>query len=214
MKTKLILILFVLLFSVYTGWTIGDLDRNEDYVDTEISTIITELGVVQDTLDARLPWCGYPGAQIDTCTTPDGSAAAGWVAGAAHAMFHATGTVIIHAIYGLCVESISEQAAAATIEVGIAGATGLLIATTDPPTDIAAGDIWTNSGTASLIPFGTPSDGVIVTDIDIDMTCGGVGGVDNINNGYITIFIVWSPLPASSDGGAGTTGYLARTAWD
>ena len=175
-----------------------------------IDTLTVEVGVLQDTLNARVGYFGIPGVQVDTCTTPDGSVSA-WVAGASHRMFTVTNTVYIHGVYGIVGQTITELAAACTIELGVAGATDGLIATTDPPTTLAAGDVWTNSGTASLVPLGTPSDAVIVHSTDIDMTVGGVGATDDVNDGYITIVVIWSPAPPVLGTGAGT---LVRATWD
>ena len=166
---------------------------------------------LRDTLDARTGYLGISGAQIDTMATPDGSATP-WTAGASHRMFTITNSVYIHAIYGVVRETLTELAAACTIELGVAGATAGLIALTDPPTTLAAGDIWTNSTTASLVPLGTPSDGVLIPfTTDIDLTVGGVGATDDVNDGIITIVVIWSPAPPLIGGGAGD---LAPAVWD
>lgn len=207
MRTKLLLILTALLFAFNTGWTIGDADRLEDYYDVEIGTIDDAVEVAQDTLDDRLTWYGLSGASIDTCTTADGDVTP-WVAGA-HRLFTIAGTVIIHAVYGVVGETLTEDGADCTIELGVAGATDGIIATTDPPTTLAVGDIWTNSSTASLVPGGAPSDPFILNDIDIDLL---VVGADDIDTGYITIFVVWSPLPMEH--GGTVDGTLVRAEWD
>lgn len=204
---KLFFILAVLLFTFNTGWTIGDADRLEDYYDVEIGTIDDAVEVVQDTLDARLPWYGLSGVKIDTCTTADGDITP-WIAGA-HRLFTITGAVIIHAVYGVVGETLTEDGVDCTIELGVIGATDGIIATTDPPTTLAVGDIWTNSSTASLVPGGTPSDPFILNDIDIDLF---ITGADNVDTGYITIFVVWSPLPMEFGGAA--DGVLVRADWD
>ncbi|KKL50231.1 hypothetical protein LCGC14_2307560 [marine sediment metagenome] len=55
MKTKLLLILIALLFSINTGWAIGDVDRTEDKVEVNTAAIGVNDAIV-DSINAHKVW--------------------------------------------------------------------------------------------------------------------------------------------------------------
>lgn len=175
-------------------------------IDTTLENTRGAVKVLQDSLQSVNSYLNQ--IQIDTCSTPDGSATA-WTA-AAHRMFTVTGGVMIRAIYGVVVETLTESAGGADISLGVAGSTAALIAVTDPTAGtLAAGDVWTNATTGTIVPIGSPSLPMVVYNTDIDLLV----AAQTINNGSITIYVVWSPLPAVPDATA-VAGSLAKAVWD
>lgn len=130
---------------------------------------------------------------VASVQTPDASVAA-WTA-AAHRLFTVTGEVLIKAVFGKVDEAIT---GARTAEVGVPGNPGGLIAQIANATLLNnVNDIWigrTNSAAARYIGVLPKDSGVILSDIDIDLTIGG----GTITNGQITFSVIWSPI--SSDG--------------
>lgn len=106
----------------------------------------------------------------------------------AHDLFVVTGDVKVK-VYAVC-KVVTAIETGATVEVGIAGATAVIIAQTagDAPD---AGEIWHDASpdaefeAESVAPFNIISDGN-----DIIMTI----GTDTINSGQIDFYCEWKPL--------------------
>lgn len=109
---------------------------------------------------------------------------------AAHRLFTVTGTAKVK-IYGVVTTTL---VGAATLEVGVAGATAGLIAQVANATTLAAGDILTNASTATLVPCGIPSDFAIVKDIDIDLKVAST----TVTAGRITFYCEYIPISAGA----------------
>jgi hypothetical protein len=137
---------------------------------------------------------------IAIVTTVDGSVTK-WTP-AAHRLFTITGVVKVR-IFGDVSETLTEDNGDETIEVGVAGATAALIAQLAAPLSLAAGDIWTNGAASTALPLGFPSDWAVISDIDIDLTVAGTGGIDD---GTIVFYAEWIPM---SDGAL-----LVPAVWD
>lgn len=163
---------------------------------------------LQDSLDARASY--FTSVQVCTCVTEDGSVTAWTSAAAPHRMFTVTGAIYVHGVFGIVDETLTESGAGADISLGVAGATAGLIAVTDPTGGtLAAGDVWTNAATGSLVPLGTPSDPVVLMNIDIDLKV----AANTIDDGIITIYVLWSPVPPTAAAGS-VMGSIARAVWD
>lgn len=106
-------------------------------------------------------------------------------------IYQVTGDVIVR-IVAVCKANV-ESVAAANIELGVAGATSAIIATT-VATDIDAGDIWHDATPDSDIEaLSVMKDFIIVEGADIILTLS-----DQVDSGEITFYCFWTPL--SSDG--------------
>ena len=132
--------------------------------------------------------------EVVSVQTPDGSVTP-WTLNASHRLFTVTGEVIVHAIFGKVDEALT---GISTAQVGVAGSTAALIAqlANAGATLNAVNDIWvgrTASSGARYIGI-LDAGGVILSDIDIDLTI----GLANVTNGQITFYVVWSSM--SSDG--------------
>ena len=125
----------------------------DDFIDSEVNTIV-------DKLTAGV-------TQIATVTSVDGSATT-WTQ-AAHRLFTVTGTAMVR-VFGVIAETL---VGAATIEVGVAGATAGLIAQVADATTLATGDIL-----------------AIVSGIDIDI----VVGTADVTDGQIVFYCEWKPI--------------------
>lgn len=104
-----------------------------------------------------------------------------------YTLFTVTGVVEMR-VFGVC--SVDLVGASATIEVGVAGGTALVIAQTTA-TDIDAGEIWLDATPGLVQPL--DANGLIVKDLDIIETV----ATANITAGQITYYCIWRPI---SDG--------------
>ena len=122
--------------------------------------------------------------QIATVVSADGSVTP-WTQ-AAHRLFTITGVVKAR-VFAIVTETL---VGAGTLEVGVAGATAGLIAQVADATDLAAGDVLANSGTATLVPLGQTNEFAIMSNTDIDVLV----GTANITDGTMTFYVEWSPI--------------------
>jgi len=140
---------------------------------------------------------GFPGSKTIKVSTPDGSATT-WTQ-AAHRIATVTSACAVRA-WALCTETIT---GAATAELGVAGATDMIIDQIANASTLAAGDVWCNSTTDSALPAGIlDSNWIIVNGIDIDLL---IGSAD-VTNGVLDIYIQYIPLTA--------TGACVAAVWD
>lgn len=114
--------------------------------------------------------------------------AAGLGAQGATTLFTVTGDVIV-TLFAVCSESLA--GASATIEAGISGNTAALLAQTTA-TDIDAGEIWVDTGPATVEPI--PGDKILTNGADIIETI----GTADITDGTITYYCAWVPLSAGA----------------
>lgn len=147
--------------------------------DQSLSDIITTQSSQQITkdLDVRVPKFAY-------VSTPDGSATA-WTQ-AAHRLFTVTGLAYVRVI-GVVTETIT---GAATIEVGVAGATATIIAQLANASTLAANDIFGGRTTATAVPAVKMEDYTAVYNTDIDVLIGSA----NVTNGAITFYCEYIPI--------------------
>lgn len=110
--------------------------------------------------------------------------AAGLGAQGATTLFTVTGNVIA-TVFAVCSEDLA--GATATIEVGISGNTAALLPQSTA-TDIDAGEVWVDTGPATI--EGVPSDKILTNGTDIIETV----ATADITNGTITYYCAWVPL--------------------
>lgn len=114
----------------------------------------------------------------------------------------AVGTVNLFTITGgvdidfeaFCTTNLTEAGATATIEVGIAGKTDYVIATTDA-VEIDAGEVWHDATPDSTIELTSDaSKEVTIYDSDIIATI----GAQNVTGGVIEFSIIYTPRTSGS----------------
>ena len=134
-------------------------------------------------LDANGNPVSYNGRLVTKKTIAyDGSAGLG--AQGATTLFTVTGDVIA-TVFATCSEALA--GASATIEVGITGNTAALLPQSTA-TDIDAGEVWTDTGPATI--EGVPTDKILTNGTDIIETI----GTADITDGTITYYCAWAPL--------------------
>lgn len=107
----------------------------------------------------------------------------------ASTLFTVTGTVVVR-VFGVCGLTL---VGAATLEVGISGATSVILAQIADATSLATDEIYTDATpTTKVEPV--PSQLIIGAGQDIIQTVGSVP----ITAGQLTYYCLWSPI--SSDG--------------
>jgi len=108
-------------------------------------------------------------------------------------VFTVTGTVIVR-ILAVCTTSLTIDANA-TIELGIAGSTSGIIATTDLTVEgMAAQEIWHDATPdAEIEAIGVLKEYIITDGNDIILTC----GVANTNTGVIRFTCFWTPVDST-----------------
>ena len=104
-------------------------------------------------------------------------------------LFTVTGDVLAH-VFGVCTTLLA--GGSATLEVGVASGTALLIAQTTA-TDIDANEVWID--TAPALVEAMPSTFVIPQGQDIIQTV----GTANITAGVITYYAIWRPLNSTGN---------------
>ena len=124
--------------------------------------------------------------------------AAGLGAIGTFALFTVTGEVLIVALVPFCTVDVGVDAGTfvASMQLGVTGATNLLIATT-PAADIDANEFWVDStpdANGVAVPAGL-KDIAITADITGEVTS---TGTQKVNAGTIRFDLYW--LPLSSDG--------------
>lgn len=199
--TTVLVILFILLGFYSALWGIGDIDRVEDYIDSEITTIDSEVGVIDGIVDNI-----YLGTyRVARCTAPDGASTT-WTQ-AAHNMFSVVGPNHIIAVVGFCNETL---VGAGTIEFGEAtGGTDLLLDQVANATTLAGGDIWCGVTADVVLPLGAIGAGesYAVGTCTLEL----VVGTADITDGQLAIMIIYLPLPS---GFSGVTSSIDSVAWD
>jgi len=103
-------------------------------------------------------------------------------------LFTVTGDVAVR-VFAVC--STLLAGANATLEVGVAGGTALLIAQTTG-TDIDAGEVWIDAAPALIENL--PAIKIVAEGADIIQTI----ATDTLDSGVLTYYCVWTPV--SSDG--------------
>lgn len=116
--------------------------------------------------------------------------AAGNGAIGALSLFTVTGDVIA-SVFAVCGTSL-DSGGVATIEVGISGNTAALIALTTA-TEIDAGEVWVDTGPASIESL--PADKILTNGTDIIQTIADA----TITAGVLTFYCIWSPLSSTGN---------------
>jgi hypothetical protein len=112
----------------------------------------------------------------------------------AHTLFTVTGNVLL-SVFGVCDTSLT---GAATVEVGVAGNTAVLLAQIANATTLDDGDVYVDADTAvGAAPI--PSTFVINDGADVIMTIGSTA----VTAGVVDFYCLWRPL--SSDGNVTVT---------
>lgn len=105
-------------------------------------------------------------------------------------IFTVTGDVLV-AVIGICK---TDLVGAATLEVGVTGATAALLAQITDATTFDVNEVWAGDATPSLAEKFTPQPTAIGGGLDVI----GTVGTANITAGVIDFYCFWMPL--SSDG--------------
>lgn len=103
-------------------------------------------------------------------------------------LFTVTGDVIA-TIFAVCSENLA--GATATIEAGISGNTAALLAQSTA-TDIDAGEVWIDTGPATI--EAVPADKILTNGTDIIQTI----ATADITDGTLTYYCLWVPLTSGS----------------
>jgi len=103
-------------------------------------------------------------------------------------LFTVTGDVVV-SVFGIC--NVDLVGAGATVEVGVASGTALLIAQTTA-TDIDENEAWIDATPA--LTEGVPASKIIGNGQDIIQTV----GTANITAGSVTYYCYWQPLEAGA----------------
>lgn len=111
------------------------------------------------------------------------------------ALFTVTGEVAVRAYAVVGATAIQSTSGTTTVELGISGATALLIAqTTIDNSDFAANDVWVDTNPAESFGARPDTFQIIANGLDISLT----RSVDDITQGEITVYLEWYPI--SDDG--------------
>jgi len=108
---------------------------------------------------------------------------------AAHTIYTVTGDVLV-SVFGVCNTNL-DSGGVATIEVGIAGNTAVLIAQTTA-TDIDDGEVWIDNAPATV--EAVPASSVLNDGTDIIATV----GTATITAGQIDFYCLWRPLESGA----------------
>ena len=193
---------FATIYTIRPAWAseysvlLAAITTVDDFVDTEIATIDTEVGVIDGIVDNI-----YLGTwRIARCTPPDGSTTT-WTQ-AAHNVFSVTGPVIIHSAVAFCTETL---VGAGTIEFGEAGAgTDLLLDQVANATALATNDVWCGVTTDAVLLGGAIGAGETYAFGTCTLEL--VVGTADITDGTIAIYVTYLPLTATAS--------IDSVAWD
>ena len=152
------------------------------------SASLTDISVAPGSLSISVPFSSNRSDKTVAFTGGVGLGQVGTVA-----LYTVTGSVFVY-LMSVCTENLTEAAPTATVEVGYAGATAVLIAQTDA-VDIDNGMVWLGNTPAvreTLASIG----GLFVADgADIILTV----AAQNVPDGTLTFYCFWTPLaPGSS----------------
>jgi len=161
--------------------------------------ILSHLGGVGGMLEDR-------GRIIEFVQTPDLTLAdpATWTV-AAHALFTATGRVLVHALFAVVDTLIVSTSNNGVIEIGVASDTDILLGQlTAGAGTLAAGDILSGSPTAGHLAAAGVIDNtpVALEDIDIDLKV----STNAVTAGQMTVYAIWEPISDDGD--------LVAATWD
>ena len=172
----------------------AELEAIDNFIDTEITTIDGEIGVIDDSLNLAITGRACPPSTIDgrlglpfitNCTTVDGGTAA-WAQGTDYAIFSVVGTVYVK-IVGVVTNAITEANGDETVSIGTTGIAGnIMVAEATPATD------W---GVAGAPVIGSGERWMILDDTEVDVQ---VLGTTSINDGVIIFYAIWYPITSGA----------------
>jgi hypothetical protein len=105
-----------------------------------------------------------------------------------YTIFTVTGTVLVR-VFGVCGLTL---VGAGTIEVGITGATAVIIAQVADATALATGEIWLDASPTTKTEA-VPAQMICSSDIILTV------GAANITDGNITMYCMWEPVSVGSN---------------